>query len=108
MLLARELEIPVMIAMAWHEYGRIALSQNQPELAEQTFREMLACIPSDDQELHARAYYGLAKAAALRKDMKEARLLGEQSATLLETIRHHKARTIRAWLSSLAAQEELE
>jgi len=55
-----------------------------------------------DPSLKAQAQYRLARIAALRGALTQARYLGEQCATTLETLGHSKAREVRQWLTTIA------
>lgn len=99
--LARQLGRPEMISTALYDYGDIYLHQGQLAEAETTFLEVLATISKEDQDLFALANYGLARTAHLHGNIAEARKLGEQSAAILEAMRHHKAGEVKGWLESI-------
>jgi tetratricopeptide (TPR) repeat protein/DNA-binding XRE family transcriptional regulator len=99
--LARQLGRPEMISTALYDYGDIYLSQGQLVEAESTFQETLATVSKEDQDLLALANYGLARIAYLRGNAADARKLGEQSASILEMMRHHKAGEVKGWLESI-------
>ncbi len=99
--LARQIGRPRITANALYECGNLYLDQGQPERAGDSFREMLAIVPEGDQELLALARYGLARAAATRGDLAEARRLGESSASALAAMGHRYAPEVREWLDSI-------
>jgi len=66
--------------------------------AEDTFQRMLTTTPEDNQELQGLAFYGLARVALLKQRMTEARQLGEESVSILKSIRHHHTKTVEQWL----------
>lgn len=61
---------------------------------------MLDQIPAGEQELLALAYHGLARVYALQGDREDARLYGNKSVTLFETMGHRQATEVREWISS--------
>jgi tetratricopeptide (TPR) repeat protein len=98
---AQKIGIPQIAANGLYEYGNLYLDQQRPDVAEVTFREMLAIAPQGSQDLIALAQYGLARALAAQGDIYEARRLGEASVITLEAIGHRNAREVREWLNSL-------
>ena len=95
-----------MICVCLYEHGNLYLQQRQIESAETAFDEMLTSIPEGDQELFALARYGLARVAAARGDIAEAKRLGEASITVLEAMGHRNAQEIRSWLTILADKRQ--
>ena len=61
---------------------------------------MLEQVPSGDQELLAFAYYGLARVCTLQGDRQNARLYGDKSVTIFDTMGHRQAAEVRDWLKS--------
>ncbi|GAC1350638.1 MAG: hypothetical protein NVSMB27_35030 [Ktedonobacteraceae bacterium] len=99
--LSRQIGIPQITANALYEYGNLYLHQQQLEVAEATFREMLAAVPEGDQDLRALAQYGLARAVAAQGNVQAAWQLGEMSLTSLETLGHRATNEVRLWLASI-------
>ena len=102
LFIARQLGRPQMIAIVLYEHGTLYLNQRRVDEAEENFREMLITISGEDQDLFALAQYGLARVAAARGYIEEARGLGEVSLTALEAIGHRKAIEVREWLTMIA------
>ena len=98
---ARQLGIPQMASNALYEYGNLRLDQQRIAEAEATFREMLDATPEECQDLVALARYGLARSAAERGDMGEARKLGEESAAILESLGHRNAQEVKDWVGGI-------
>jgi tetratricopeptide (TPR) repeat protein/transcriptional regulator with XRE-family HTH domain len=82
------------------ELGDISISEGNTGLADDYFRKMLEQLPSGDQQLLALAYYGLARVYALQGDRENARLHGDKSVTLFETMGHRQAEEVREWMKS--------
>lgn len=101
--LAKELNLPYLCAFALYEYGNLALRQNQIEQASDYFQAMREFIPVGSQEAVAFHQWGLAQVSAATNRMEQASLLGEQSASLLEQLKHNEASVVRAWVSSLTS-----
>jgi len=101
--LARSRVSPWHISTTLVEWGEVHLQFRQLNAADAAFQEVLIYGSSEggDQELRARALYGLARVAALRGNVTEAARLGQESAMQFEQIGHYKARGVRAWLLSL-------
>ena len=86
--------------MVLYELGEVSLSEGNAALANDFFEKMLEQLPSGDQELPAFAYYGLARVRALQGDRENARLYGNKSVTLFETMGHRQTAKVREWLKS--------
>jgi len=99
--LAQQLGLPQIVLNALYEYGNLRLDQQQIEVAEGKFREMLRTTPDGRQDLLALAHYGLARTAAAQNNLDEARRLGEGSVTSLEKMGHYKAQEVRDWLRTI-------
>lgn len=99
--LARQIGIPQITCYVLNEYGNLHLEQQQPELAKINFREILAIVPEGGQDFIAFARYGLARVAAARGELVEARALGEQSRAALEGMGRREAQEVESWLRSL-------
>ena len=102
LMIARQLGRPQMTAIVLYEYGTLYLDQQRVEAAEASFREMLTTLSKEDHDLLALAQYGLARVAGGRDYFDEARKLGEESATALGAMGHHKAKEVRDWLNRIA------
>jgi tetratricopeptide (TPR) repeat protein/transcriptional regulator with XRE-family HTH domain len=100
LFLARQIGRAEIISSALYRYGEIYLEQSQFEKAKKMFQEALDIAPEGGRHLIAQAYYGLARVARHDKDDREARRLGELSATILNEIHHRKAAEVNAWLAS--------
>jgi tetratricopeptide (TPR) repeat protein/DNA-binding XRE family transcriptional regulator len=100
--LARQLGRPDMISHALYESGNLCLNQQQVKKAEASFREMLTTVSEGDQDLLALANYGLARTAAAKGNLFEARKLGEMSVMTLERMGHRRAEEVRNWLDTIS------
>ena len=85
------------------ELGEISLSERNTSQAEDYFKKMLEQIPSGNQELLAFAYYALARVCGLQRDTENARLYGNKSVTLFETMQHRNLTEVREWIKSALA-----
>jgi tetratricopeptide (TPR) repeat protein len=103
--LARSQGLPWHISTTLAEWGEVHIKFRQLNAADAAFQEVLICGRDDggDQELRAKALFGLARVAALRSDVTEAARLGQESGKQFEKIGHYKAREVREWLLSLPA-----
>ncbi len=99
--LARQIGRPRIICNALYEYGNLYLNLHQIAAAEAMFQETLNLLPEGDQELLARVRYGLARIAAIRSNIHEARYLGQASLTIFEAIGRRRAKEVRVWLEEL-------
>ena len=99
--LASQVSRPYIICLVLCELGNLSLSEENTDLAYEYFQKMLEQVPSGDQELLAFAYYGLARVCALQGDRENARLYGNKSVTIFETMGHRKAVEVRDWLESV-------
>jgi tetratricopeptide (TPR) repeat protein/transcriptional regulator with XRE-family HTH domain len=102
LMIARQLGRPQMTAIVLYEYGTLYLDQQRVDAAEASFSEMLTTLSKEDYDLLALAQYGLARVTGARDYIDEARKLGEESATALEAMGHHKAKEVRDWLNRIA------
>ncbi len=82
------------------ELGDLSLSEGNTGQADDYFKKMLEQIPSGDQLLLALAYYGLARVCALQGNRENARLYGNKSLTIFETMEHQKVAEVRVWMKS--------
>jgi tetratricopeptide (TPR) repeat protein/transcriptional regulator with XRE-family HTH domain len=88
------------------ELGELYLLQCRLQAAETLFHEILQSTPDDNQELTAKALYGLARRAAADGDLDAAR---EHAAVCLErfaSIAHPQETEVRNWLHTLDASTE--
>lgn len=106
LILARRLGRPRVTFNALYEYGNFYLNQQRLEAAEVAFREAITTIPEGDQELFALVHYGLARTAAARSDIREARRFGKASLTAFEAMGHRNTKEVREWLDSVKSRAE--
>ncbi|GCE14683.1 tetratricopeptide repeat protein [Tengunoibacter tsumagoiensis] len=99
--LAQQLQRPQLSAHALYEHGNISLAQDQLTTAQDIFQQMLAIMPAGCLDLEALAHYGLARIAASRGDIAQAKQLGQTSQTTLETLHHRYTKEVQEWLQSL-------
>jgi hypothetical protein len=62
---------------------------------------MFQSIPEGDQEMYALANYGLARVAASKGELTEARVKAETSIQAFETMGHRRAQEVRQWVNTL-------
>ncbi len=99
--LAQPIGRPRIICIVYYEYGNIYLKQQQTVQAEESFQKMLQAIPEGDQEMYALASYGLARVAASKGELSEARKQAETSIQAFEKMGHRRAQEIRQWVEAL-------
>lgn len=104
--IARQINNPLLICTQLYAQGELSLQKQQPGKARYTFREILVLAPADSQKVIADARYGLARVAALKQNYEEARRLAESSLSILNTVGHRRANTIRTFLKNLTTKEE--
>ena len=61
---------------------------------------MLEQIPSEDQELLALVYYGLARVCVSQGDRENAKLYGSDSIMIFEAMEHRMVTEVREWMKS--------
>lgn len=84
-------------------WGDVKLAEQQGEAAQMAFEEALALAQMiESQELEAGVRYGLARLAASRSDLAQARQQGQTSAQLFTTLGLYQAAEVNRWLASLA------
>ncbi len=84
-----------------YQWGMLALQRGQLEEAAASFEEILATAPEEARLEPALARYGLAQVAVAQGKIIEARQLGEQALSTLETMGHREAIQVRRWLEGL-------
>jgi transcriptional regulator with XRE-family HTH domain/tetratricopeptide (TPR) repeat protein len=99
--LARQVGRLEIACAALYDYGHVCLAEMQSGAAQASFEELLTSAPEDFQDFVALAQYGLARVAAAQGNFEEARLLGETSMEVLETIQHRDAGEVREWLEAM-------
>jgi tetratricopeptide (TPR) repeat protein/transcriptional regulator with XRE-family HTH domain len=99
--LAQPIGRPRIICIVHYEYGNIYLKQQQIVQAEESFQRMFQSIPEGDQEMYALANYGLARVAASKGELTEARVKAETSIQAFETMGHRRAQEVRQWVNTL-------
>lgn len=101
LVLAKQIGISQITANVLYEYGNLCLDQQQVEEAEATFCEMLEIVSNHGQDLIALAKFGLARTAAMKGNLEDARKLGEESAATLGNMGHRNAEEVKNWLESI-------
>jgi tetratricopeptide (TPR) repeat protein len=100
--LAREMGHRWLTSETLCEYGEYYLAQNKVEDAFTAFAEAHAIARGfGGQELVARALYGLARIALLKKDFVAARQQAQESLAIFETERHEKVAEVKQLLAAL-------
>lgn len=84
-----------------NECGDLYLKQNRLEEARAAFHESAAISTKGNQEVAASALYGLARVAAARGDLDEARQKGQESHSMFESMSHRLTESVNIWLDSL-------
>ena len=90
-----------------NERGDLYLKQRRLEEAYAAFSESLAISTEGSQEEVASALYGLARVAAAKGDLVEARRLGWKCLDILEPMGNRLKDTVREWLGTIPGGEEL-
>jgi tetratricopeptide (TPR) repeat protein len=101
LLLAYQLGHPQLICKGLVAWGELHIQQHHLQAAEQVFLQMLDLIPDGHRVLEAHAQYGLARIAASRGLIEQARDLAQQSCATFEALGHRKRSTVCAFLASL-------
>jgi tetratricopeptide (TPR) repeat protein len=101
LIIAEQINRPQLLSEVLYAYGNFFLDSQETEVAENTFRKMIEIVPDGSQDLFALAHYGLARAIAVRGNIKQAREIGDTSLTLLETMGHRSAKEVRDWMHLL-------
>ena len=99
--LSKQINSPLLTSLTLYEQGNLYLTQLKTNAAEATFHEMLNNIPGRSQEFYALAQYGLARVEELKGNILEAKRIGEESVTTLETTKFRNAVEVRNWFDSL-------
>jgi len=100
---ARRVGMAVLIAPIQNAWGWLYYEQQSWNAAAQAFSEALDISRQTGVCVHiAQALYGLARLAAVRGDLSEARYNGMEILAILEAIGHRTEAQVRAWLSQLA------
>ncbi|EFH86790.1 tetratricopeptide repeat protein [Ktedonobacter racemifer] len=99
---AKEIGSPRIIASAHNLYGELYLHLDQVEQASAAYQHMLTTLPEGDHEMYILGQYGLARVAAARGDITEARRLGDICLASLVMSGHRKEAEVRTWLASLS------
>ena len=104
---ARQTNASEHLSAALASWGDIHMYYQHPDAAVQAYQEVLTIAATVDvnQKFTAQAHYGLARVAAQRGELAQARQLGQQSLTAYEAKSHYKAAEVRQWLQQL---EEME
>ena len=99
--IARPLGDTWLLSAVLVECGELYLKQERLDEAEAAFHEAAASSAHGNQEVVASAMYGLARAAAARGNLTEARQKGQESLALFESMGHRQTEAARTWLSNL-------
>jgi tetratricopeptide (TPR) repeat protein len=111
-LLRQSLEYALRINHQWYitffkkHLGELYLQQKEWQKAAENFTEaaQIAEEKLGSHDLWGEALYGLARVAAERGNISEARLKGQKSLDMLEKIHHYAAPEVRKWLASLPTE----
>jgi tetratricopeptide (TPR) repeat protein len=86
----------------WKEFGELRLKQGRPNDAAGAFQKAVEVARDvNSPELLGLALYGLARVAEVQKNYPEARLQGQTSLNIFQSIGHHKKKDVMAWVKSL-------
>jgi tetratricopeptide (TPR) repeat protein/transcriptional regulator with XRE-family HTH domain len=86
------------LCLGFYWWGMCQLRQQQAERAAAAFRDMHSRLPPACPELRAYAAYGLARVAAARGDLAEARQQAKASQDTFGELGHARAREVTRWL----------
>ncbi|HEX6719089.1 MAG TPA: tetratricopeptide repeat protein [Pyrinomonadaceae bacterium] len=86
----------------WKELGELKLRQNLPNAAAGAFKNAADLAREvNSPELIGLVLYGLARVAEAQQNYVEARLQGQNSLNIFESIGHHKKSEVKAWIKSI-------
>ena len=86
----------------WKELGELRLKQNLPNSAADGFKKGLDLAREvNSPELMGMSLYGLARVAAAQENFAEARLQGQTSLNIFQSIGHYKTAEVAQWLHSM-------
>jgi len=98
---AYQIDRPSLTCSVLYEFGSLRLDQRLAEEADSIYHSIIKLLPENAPGLRAMAQYGMARAAALRGNLAEARCLGLSSLSTFETMGHHLSKEVQNWLSGL-------
>ena len=101
LLLAYQLGHPQLICKGLAAWGELHLQRYELQKAERAFMQMLKLMPEGCRVLEAHAQYGLARIAASRGSLYQAKYLAEQCGATFESLGHRKKGTVYAFLADL-------
>jgi tetratricopeptide (TPR) repeat protein/transcriptional regulator with XRE-family HTH domain len=87
------------------ECGELYLKQQRLDEAYAAFQEALTISSKSNQETIASALYGLARVAAARGELAEARRQGQQSYDIFESMGNRMRDTVKAWVQALPEEK---
>lgn len=101
--LARQIGFPLDICIILNQWGECYFAQKRLREAGEAFYEALQIAKNAQnyQKEVATSLYGLARLAAKRGNVPEARQFGSQSQLIFATIGHKKANELKWWLTEL-------
>ena len=103
--LARQIGDIWLLGAVLLECGELYLKQQRLNDASEVFQEALAVSSKGNQEVIASALYGLARVAAMRGQIAEARQQGQQSLSIFEAMGNRLIDTVKAWLQTLSVDD---
>jgi tetratricopeptide (TPR) repeat protein len=103
--LARQVGDTWLLSAVLNERGELYLKQQRLDEAYAAFSESSTVSAEGSQEEVASARYGLARVAAARGDLAEARRLGRESLDMLEPTGNRLKDAVRAWYDGLPPGE---
>ncbi|MEM7119441.1 MAG: tetratricopeptide repeat protein [Chloroflexota bacterium] len=105
MKLAKQLNFPEDTAVILNQWGESYLDQKRYDEAETAYGDGLqaARLINHRREI-AYSLFGLARIAAKRSDIAQARTLGQESHALLAEVGHSKAEEVQWWLAELPGE----
>ena len=103
--LARQVGDIWLLSAVLNERGDLYLKQQRLDDAHAAFSESLAISAEGSQEEVASALYGLARVAAAKGDVAEARRLGRKCLDILEPMGNRLKDGVREWLGAIPGDE---
>jgi tetratricopeptide (TPR) repeat protein len=98
--IGRDVGLNYLICTALFSWGELHLQCQRFDAAALSFTEMDATVPTEQRELRAMSFYGLARLAAARHNVEEACQQGQTSLAIFTAIGHYRASEVQKWLAS--------
>lgn len=97
---AREIKHRWLMCYILYRLGDLYIQQGKLEEANVMFSETIETAKGPGiREFYARGLFGLAQIAFARNNVKDARMYGQESYDIFQSIEHYKAKEVSKWLS---------